>query len=415
MNRPTRPTARWLAAAVAAAAPLATLSMSSSAVAAPVVVTPAVAAGPAAADSPAAAKAHATLDKALAYLKAQQQPDGGWQGKDEPPAVTAIVLRGFVQQPGVTSQTDFVAKGFQKLLSYQLENGGIYQDLLANYNTAIAVSALAAANDPAFKPRLDKAAAYLRGLQWSEVGAGPGPKGERVTDKSNVWYGGYGYSRAGRPDLSNTQMTLDALHDAGLKPDDPAFKAAIEFVSRTQNRSESNDQKAWVGEDGGFVYTPAGGASSVAGEYVGPDGRKMLRSYGSMTYAGLKSMIYAGLTKDDPRVKAAWDWIGKNWTLDENPGMKLNKPDTAKFGLYYYYHTLARALNAYDEPTIVDAKGAKHDWRAELIDKLAATQGADGSWAGEKRFMEDKPVLSTAYAVLALQEAVKDLKEHPTK
>ena len=41
-----------------------------------------------------------------------------------------------------------------------------------------------------------------------------------------------------------------------------------------------------------------------------------------MTYAGLKSMIHAGLTPDDPRVKAAITSISaKNYTLDENPGL----------------------------------------------------------------------------------------------
>jgi squalene-hopene/tetraprenyl-beta-curcumene cyclase len=209
-------------------------------------------------------------------------------------------------------------------------------------------------------------------------------------------------------------MTLEALHDAGLKADDPAFKAAQEFLTRTQNRSESNDQK-FASDDGGFIYSPANNGESPAGEYTGPDGRRLLRSYGSMTYAGLKSMIYAGLTKDDPKVKAAWDWITRNWTLDENPGMKLNKPDAAKSGLFYYYHTMARALNAYDQPIIVDFKGNKHDWRAELIDKIASQQKPDGSWEGDKRWMEDKPLLATAYSILALQEAVKDLKEHPAK
>jgi squalene-hopene/tetraprenyl-beta-curcumene cyclase len=141
----------------------------------------------------------------------------------------------------------------------------------------------------------------------------------------------------------------------------------------------------------------------------------MLRSYGSMTYAGLKSMIYAGLTKDDPRVKAAWDWVTKNWTLDENPGMRLNSPDSARSGLFYYYHTLAKALNAYDQPTITDARGTAHDWRAELIEKLSTLQKPDGSWVGEKRWMEDNPVLVTAYMVMALEEVKQDLKEHPTR
>ena len=134
-----------------------------------------------------------------------------------------------------------------------------------------------------------------------------------------------------------------------------------------------------------------------------------------MTYAGLKSMIYAGLTKDDPRVKAAWVWIAKNWTLDENPGMRLADAAQAQQGLYYYYHTLARALNAYDQPTITDSSGKAHDWRVELIAKLSSLQQPDGSWVGDKRWMEDNPVLVTSYAVLALQEAMEDLKQHPVK
>jgi squalene-hopene/tetraprenyl-beta-curcumene cyclase len=134
-----------------------------------------------------------------------------------------------------------------------------------------------------------------------------------------------------------------------------------------------------------------------------------------MTYAMLKSYMYAGLKKDDPRVKAAWDWITKNWTLDENPGMRLAGPANAENGLFYYYHTLARALNAYDEPVVPDAKGGKHDWRVELIEKLAALQKPEGGWAGEKKWMEEKPILATAFAVLALQEVVQDLKEHPVK
>ena len=181
-----------------------------------------------------------------------------------------------------------------------------------------------------------------------------------------------------------------------------------------QNLKGSNDQP-WAGDDGGFVYSPALGGVSFAGEYTGPDGRRMLRSYGSMTYAGLKSLIYAGLTKDDPRVKAAYDWIRNNWTLDENPGMKLNDPATKASGLYYYYHTLAKSLNAFDQPTITDGQGKAHDWRIELIDKLATLQKSDGSWVGEKRWMEDNPVLVTAYIVLALQEAAKDLSEFPPK
>lgn len=361
----------------------------------------------------AAARAQAIVDKALNYLKSQQKPDGGWQGDREPPAFTALALKAFVQDARYDAKSELVRKGYAKLLTHQLAEGGIYKDSLANYNTAIAISSLAAAESKDYQPHIDKAVAYLKSLQWNDTIEG-GPKGEGKITADNPWYGGAGYGRHGRPDGSNTQLMVEALHDAGLKPDDPAFKAALKFVSRMQNLSETNDQK-WAANDGGAVYTPANNGESFAREYAGADGKRMLRSYGSMTYAMLKSYIYCGLTKDDPRVKAAWDWIRSNWTLEENPGMRAGDPGNAQYGMFYYYVTLGRALNAMNEPTIVDPQGNKHDWRAELIDKLASLQKPDGSFAGDQKWMEDNPVLATSFAVLAIQEAQKDLKEHAAK
>lgn len=356
--------------------------------------------------------AQAAIQKAAGFLLKVQQPDGAFVPAQAPVGMDALVLRSLVTAPGVDSNSPAITKGYEKLLSFQLESGGIYKDSLANYNTAIAVSALAAADTPEYRPAIDKAVAYLKSLQWTDAIAGP--KGEKI-DPKNPWYGGWGYgglSRgAARPDLSNVQMTLDALHDSGLKPDDPAYQAAMKFVSRLQNSSETNDQP-WAGDDGGFIYGPSadGKGESFAGEYTDANGKRMLRSYGSMTYAGLKSMIYAGLTKDDPRVKAAWNWIRSNWTLDENPGIRANDPANAQYGLYYYYYTLARALRAYGEPMITDAQGNRHDWRVDLIGKLASLQKEDGSWVGDKRWMEDNPILTTSYALSALSDAVASLQ-----
>jgi squalene-hopene/tetraprenyl-beta-curcumene cyclase len=390
------------------------------------VVAPASPAADAKADP--AAKAQAVLDRAVDYLKSQQKPTGGWADEKQPPAMTALVLKAIVLGRPQDKRADYVTKGYQNLLSNQVADGGIYRDLLANYNTAIAVSALAAADNPEYRDEIDRAVAYLKGLQLTDKTRPEysGPKeqfsGKQIIkDDKDPFFGGWGYGGArsqgvGRPDLSNTQVTLDALHDAGLKPGDPAYENVIKFVTRLQNSSETNDQP-WAGDDGGFVYSPADTrrGDSMAGDYTGPDGRRLLRSYGSMTYAGLKSMIYAGLSKDDPRVKAAWDWIRKNWTVDENPGMRLNNRDAAQNGVYYYYHTMARALHAYDEPVVTDTQGNKHDWRVELIEKLASLQKPDGSFAGEKRFMEDNPVLVTSYIAIALAETLEDLKQHPVK
>jgi squalene-hopene/tetraprenyl-beta-curcumene cyclase len=373
---------------------------------------PATVPATAAAANPLSNKAQAVIDKGLNYLKTQQKPDGSWERVGDPPAVSALVLKAFMQDSKYDADQPFLEKGFNKLLSYQKPEGGIYRDMLANYNTAIAISAIASSKEGEYQHQMAKALEYLRRLQWSDK-IDNVPERQQVAE-NDPRYGGFGYGKSERPDGSNLQIALDALHDAGVRPDDPAYKAAVVFETRLQNRSESNNQP-WAGNDGGFIYTDANGGNSPAGEYTGPDGRKMFRSYGSMTYGGLKSMIYAGLSKDDPRVKAAWNWITHNWTWDENPGIKNGQGNTAESGLYYYYHTAARALHAYGEPVVTDSQGNKHDWRKELIDKLASLQKPDGSWVGQAKWMENDPTLATSFAILSLQEAQQDLKDHPAK
>src|SRR5579862_1347534 len=90
-------------------------------------VPPVMAADP----DPAAAKAAATIDKGLTYLKTQQKPDDSWERAGDPPAVSALVLKAFMQNSKYDADQPFLEKGFTKLLSYQKEDGGIYRDLLA--------------------------------------------------------------------------------------------------------------------------------------------------------------------------------------------------------------------------------------------------------------------------------------------
>jgi len=199
-------------------------------------------------------------------------------------------------------------------------------------------------------------------------------------------------------DLSNMSFWMSAMHDAGVDPKDESIQRALKFLNRVQNRSESNPSKfaAEGSNDGGFVYSPVESKAADGAE-------KGLRSYGSMTYAGFKSMLYAGVAKDDPRVRAAFDWIRRFWTLDTNPNLPTK---TNQQGLYYYYQTYAKALRAWGQPVVRDADGKDHNWREELVDALAKRVKDDGHWvnATESRWQEGSPILTTAYAVLALQE-----------
>ncbi len=186
-------------------------------------------------------------------------------------------------------------------------------------------------------------------------------------------------------------MALEALRRTAFDPKDPLWDKALTFISRCQNRSESNDQ-AWAANDGGFVYTP--GYSPHGGT----------RSYGSMTNAGLISLIYAGVDKNDPRIQAACDWIRKHYTLDDNPGAKDGQ------GLFYYYVTFAKAMAAFGEDEVVDGQGNVHNWRNELASKLISLQADDGSWVNDRshRWWEGVKDLVTARSVIALNLLLRD-------
>jgi squalene-hopene/tetraprenyl-beta-curcumene cyclase len=260
---------------------------------------------------------------------------------------------------------------------------------LQNYVTSVNVMALVEAKrEGKYKKIIGDATAFLKKLQWDE---------EEGKNPSDNFYGGAGYDSKSRPDLSNTQMFLDALKDAGVSPDDPALKKALVFVSRCQNlKGEHNDQP-WAGKinDGSFIYSAAHGGQTKSEKL--PDGSLM--GYGSMTYAGIKSMIYCGVSKDDPRIKKAYEWITKHYTLDANPGMPRSQ---AQWGLYYYYHTMAKCLATLGIDEVVDAAGNKHDWRADITAALAKRQRPDGSWINENHWMEADPNLVTGYALMAL-------------
>jgi squalene-hopene/tetraprenyl-beta-curcumene cyclase len=327
-----------------------------------------------------------TREKAINYLRTSQSDDGSWTTPMSP-GMTGLVVTGLIEN-GVKVDDPMIQKALKHIVSHVQPDGGIYfvKSSFRNYETCIVILTLEAANaDGKYKDLIANADKFIRKGQIDE---------DDGKEKTNVEYGGAGYGGASRPDLSNTHYLIEALRSAGAKEDDPALQKAIIFVSRTQNlESEKNDTPfAAKVNDGGFFYTPAGPGSSPAGK----EANGGLRSYGSMTYAGLKSMLYAGVKKDDPRVKAAYEWIRKHYSVIENPGL-------GKGGLFYYHHLFAKALDSIEASEVEDASGAKHDWRGDLIGELAKTQKENGSWVNsDKKWNEGDPNLATAFALLAL-------------
>jgi len=346
-----------------------------------------------------------SYDLGLDSLKKAQQ-DGKWLVQDQPNVgFTALCVANFLERPGGVREGDraMIDAGLAFVAESLGADGSVNNSYRPNYETSVAIMALAAAGNDEFRPVIDRAAGFIKSLQ-------------RLEEDNPTW-GGIGYgSDNTRSDLSNTQYALASLRAAGISKDDPVYQNAVKFLERTQNRKENEtdgEPTEWTdpktgktvvrGNDGGANYFPG---NSKGGVDERPDGVGVLRSYGSMTYALLRCYHFAGLPNDDPRVKAAVDWLADNWALDHNPG--LSGEDRVS-GIYYMYATMGRALSIAEIDVLEVPEKGSVDWRGELSTHLLAKQNEDGSWANleSTRWQEGDPILATSYALSALASCAR--------
>jgi len=335
----------------------------------------------------------AVVDKALAFFKGSQKDDGNFSANPRAgePGLTALVAAALIRNR-VPADNPVVAKALKYLESKVQKDGGVYTQGLSNYMTCLAIMTFKEANTGGkYDKTIESAVKYVKSLQFADG----------LTEKDPA-FGGAGYDKPspkGRPDLSNTHFMVEALLAAGVSKDDPTIKRSLVYIGRSQNVADDEYNalpyaaKASADDKGGFVYNLADANNDKSPKRTADGG---LRSEGGMSYAGLKSFLYAGVGKDDKRVKAAVDWVRRHYTVTENPGQK-------DAGLYYYYHTFAKAMDALGEDMFADAKGVQHDWRQELFDELKKKQKENGSWANTNgAFLENMPELATAFAILAI-------------
>lgn len=344
-------------------------------------------------------EALSSATKASKFLLSKQNKDGSWGAFGGNPAYTSLAITTLLGSP--LGQKDevkqAVAKGITYILDHTQPNGSITfkgDRAYANYTTSLAIVALFAVDEKKYEKQILKGREFLKNSQF-------GP--ETGSEAGGIGYG----SDNSKSDMSNTQYALEALYITERvgkeklsveeqKEMREVWAKALEFMARCQSDEDVNKAE-WVKknpakEKGGFIYSPDRSKVKVT------DGT--LRTYGSMTYAGLKSMIYAQLKKEDPRVTSCIEWISKNYTLEENPGVGLE-------GYYYYFHTFAKALDVYGDDEIKTDKGQSIFWRRDLLAKLVNLQSADGSWANTVgRWQEKDPVLCTSYALTSMMFAL---------
>lgn len=350
------------------------------------------------------------IERGIDWLRTQQDDTTGSLGDPRYPALTALPLCAFLGDPARDATepfSDSIAEAFTFILDRQKPDGGIYGEGLATYNTSLCLLALSLAGNPEYDVPILQGRRFLIGQQADY--------GEPGID-DNAFDGGIGYGGTyTHSDLSNTHLALEALYYSRKALADTAnapgangsaeldWDAAISFVERCQNLP-ALDSGDGTGDDpenrGGFVYFPG---NSKAGEKILPGGKAVPRSYGSMSYAGLLSFIYAEMDQNDPRVAAAIDWLEAHYSVEENPGMEHE-------GLFYYYHTMAKALTIAGIDSLELADGKEVDWKLDLARKLFDLQQTDGSWVnGTGRWWEKDPILVTAYAVLTLEHIFHSL------
>lgn len=346
-------------------------------------------------------EARLVQQRGLTWLAKHQKADGSWSMPGLP-ALTALPLWAFAISDH-PDRTRVVSNAVQFILKSVQPDGSIYQKSdgpgggLVNYNTALCMTALHMTGDPALVPVVQKARRFMASAQHLEG--------------DDIYKGGFGYDKAGGrqyADLSDSVIAYEAmrltqgvedLRPAGEKRVDINWAAATQYLGRVQNTESSGAENA-----GGFAYRPD---ESKAGTTTNAAGIVVLRSYGSMTYAGLLSLIYADVSRNDPRVRAAFDWAANHWSLDENPGMGPQ-------GLYYFYNIMAKSLATVGRET-VPAKGADKPlaWRSAMLAKLISLQKVEKDGSGEgywlnanNRWLENDPVLVTAYTLIAMDTAL---------
>lgn len=345
-------------------------------------------------------EARAVQRRGLDWLARRQKPDGSWSSPDFP-ALTALPLWAFAigEHP---DRDRIVSNAVRQILKHVQADGSIYKKSegqgggLVNYNTALCMVALHMTRDPALTPVVQKARAFMAAGQHLEG--------------DDIYRGGFGYDKtSGRKytDLSDSVIAFEAMRltqgaedqrPAGEKRVDLNWQAATQFLGRVQNGPQSGPDDA-----GGFAYRPD---ESKAGTRTNEEGVVVLRSYGSMTYAGLLSLIYADVDRDDPRVRAAFDWASKHWSLDENPGMGPQ-------GLYYFYNVMSKSLAAYGRDLVPARGSTPTNWRPAMVAKLISLQQMEKDGSGEgfwvnanNRWLESDPVLVTAYTLIAMDVAL---------
>jgi len=266
------------------------------------------------------------LKNACEFLWRQQSEDGGWHSDVHGlmaggQALTPFVLKSLLQIPdSIYPKKQHKIDGALDFLRNHINSSGVLglsdPDILEypNYSTAYALMVLVEFGNVADSILINRMKNYLIDQQFDE---------SRGIEFNNLAYGGWGFGEqnlplgeSGHVDLAHTRRVLQALRIADENNENIYLKAE-QFLSILQKHpSEKRNQPGVIGQeiiapsyDGGFYYSPLVLGANKAKQELGNQNQAFFKSYATTTCDGLLSLLEAGYTMDDEKVKTAIKWL----------------------------------------------------------------------------------------------------------
>lgn len=303
------------------------------------------------------AKTEPAVQRALEWLRINQQADGSW-GDDNRNAMTGLALLTFLAHGETTDSPRYgacVEKGIRHLVAQQDATGrfgkNVYVHSIATYAISEAYSMTRIA---ALKPVMEKAIAVIIQGQQSKGG----------------W--DYDYGNKGRRDTSIAGWQIQALKAAKIA------QAEVPGLEEALAKALGDLKSAQHRENGRFFYSDPTGAGSL-----------------SMTGVSVLCLQLLG-EGESPEARDG---------LQALQEMDCNWRKAPEWALYTWYYTTQARFHA--------GKGWE-SWNARFARTLVAHQNEDGSWPAPGNEKNHGPVYSTTLAALMLQVYYRQLPTFKT-
>jgi hypothetical protein len=322
------------------------------------------------------------ITKGCNYLLSKQRPDGSWGDHPlQPTGLTALCTLSLLHC-GLTPQN---SPGVEKAIGW-LEKQPLPR---ATYAASLQVMVYCLADSKAHKLRIKELAGWL----------------EEHQIKEGKFKGGWSYfDQGGKPDNSNSQFAMLALHEAeraGVKIKDQTWQLALNYW--TQEGMQYADG-SWGYELGG----PETGSMTCAGIASVIIAQDRLRALDASVDGG--RILCCGAVEDAKRdpAQAGLEWLAKKFRVDNNPNTQgFNGGPRSYPWLLYYLYGVERVGRMTGQRFI-----GTHDWYRRgcqfLLEHQNKFERVGVSWQGTGPIEAD-PIIGTSFALLFLSKGQRPI------